>query len=420
LGSTAEGSHESSGGDSGSLSEDAFSIRQLKITEGRITFINGNKKQSVYDDVNLVVRDFSPSSSFPFTLTASLPGGGRLKLEGKAGPLNKTDMVLTAAAAELDVADMDPAASGFVAPDSGISGILNFKGTLTSDGSRAESKGQAEADKLQLVRGGAPAGRPISVAYAVDYDLASQKGALSSGEIKSGQAVAHISGNYSMRGENLVLNLRLHGTDMPLQDLEPLLPAFGVTLPSGASLQGGSLNVDLTSKGPIEELASTGTVDISNTRLTGFDLAGKMAALASIAGIRSSNVTDIETLASGIRMSPEGIDVRDLLLIMPALGRLSGSGRVNNDQSLDFTMRAALKASGALGAGLGNLIKNDTLNIPFFVRGTSSDPKFVLDTKNAAAGFLESQLGGSGTKETQTEPGKALGNMLDNLLKKEK
>lgn len=420
LGSTAGGSREAAGGDSGGLSGAAFSIRKLKITGGRITFINGNKERSVYEDVNLVVHDFSPSSSFPFTLTASLPGEGRLKLEGKAGPLNKTDTVLTPSAAELDVADLDLVASGFVAPDSGISGILNFKGTLTSDGRRAESKGKAEAGKLQLVRGGAPAGRPISMGYAVDYDLASQKGALSSGEIKSGQAVAHLSGNYSMSGEHLLLNLRLHGTDMPLQDLEALLPAFGVTLPSGASFQSGSLKVDLTSEGPIEKMVTTGTADISNARLAGFDMAGKMAALASIAGIRSSNVTDIETLASGLRVSPEGIDVRDILLIMPALGRLSGSGRVNNDQSLDFTMRAALKPSGALGAGLGRLVKSDTLNIPFFVRGTSSDPKFVLDAKNAAAGFLESQLGGQGSKETQTEPGKALGNMLDNLLKKEK
>jgi len=420
LGNTAGGSHERSGNESGSLSKAPFSIRKLKITGGRITFINGKSKQSVYDDVNLVVNNISPSTSFPFTLTSSLPGGGRLKLEGKAGPLNNADTTLTPVAADLDVTDLNLVDSGFVTPDSGISGILNFKGTVTSDGSRMQSKGQAEADKLQLIRGGAPAGRPVSMEYAVDYDLASQKGTLSSGEVKSGKAVAYLSGNFSMGGESLVLNMRLHGTDMPMQDLESLLPAFGVTLPSGASLQGGSLKAEFTTEGPIEKLTTTGTADISNTRLTGFDLAGKMAALTSIAGIRSSDVTDIETLASGVRITTEGIDVRDILLIMPALGKLSGSGRIDNNRSLDFTMRAALKPSGALAAGLERLIKGDTLNIPFFVRGTSSDPKFELDTKNVAAGLLESELGGQSSKETQTEPGKALGNILNNLLKKEK
>ena len=418
LGNAAGNNRQASGDDPAGLSGSAFSIRRVKINGGRITYMNGRQAPSIYDDVNLVVHDFSASSSFPFTLTASLPGGGNLNLEGKAGPLHKTDTVLTPVEADLEVDGLDLVASGFVKSDSGIEGILSFRGTATSDGRRVHSKGDAEAENMRLVKGGVPAGETISLGYAVDYDLASQKGTLGGGEIRSGRAVARINGDFSRRGENLFLNIRVVGAAMPIQDLVPQLPAIGVILPEGASLEGGTLDVDLTATGPIERLVTSGKVEISGTRLRGFDLAGKMAALSSLTGIESSNVTDIETLASGIRLTSEEIRASDILLIMPALGTLSGSGRIDADQSLNFTMRAALKPSGALGAGLGNLLKRDTLNVPFFVRGTSSDPKFVLDAKNAASGFLESGLPGRDSQETQTGTEDGVGNILKNLLRK--
>ena len=418
LGNTTGDDRRASSGDSGNSPERAFSIRQARITGGRIAYIEGNRKPSIYDDVNLVVHGFSSSSSFPFTLTASLPGGGRLNLEGNAGPLHKSDAVLTPVAAELKVDELNLVESGFVTPDSGISGILSFKGTLTSDGRRVQSSGDAEADHLQFVRGGSPAGKPISMGYAVDYDLASRKGALRSGEIKIAQAVANINGEFSKKGENALLKMRVFGADMPVQDLVPLLPAFGVTFPRGATLEGGILDVDITATGPVEQMVTAGTAEISGTRLTGFDLAGKVAALASLTGIQSSNVTDIETLASDMRMTHEGIRVSDILLIMPSLGKLSGSGRINPDQSLDFTLQAVLKPSGTLGAGLGWLLKKDMLSIPFFVRGTSSDPKFELDAKNAAAGFLKSGPVDGDSKETQTDTDNTVGDILNNLLRK--
>jgi len=389
LGRTTGNDQKASGERSRSFSEAPFSIRQVKIIGGRIAYIKGNQKPSIYEDVNLVVHDFSPTSSFPFTLTASLPGGGRLNLAGKAGPLHQTDTILTPVEAELDVSDFDLSASGFVSPDSGISGILNFKGSTTSDGRWARSEGQAEANGLQLAGGGAPALKPIMMEYLFNYDLASRRGALSSGEIQIGRAVARMNMDLNWKGKNLVLKMRVLGTEMPVQDLVSLLPAFGVTLPGGASLEGGSLDIDITTAGSRGQMLTTVIAELTGTRLTGFDLAGKMAALASLTGIQSSNVTDIETLTSRMHLTPKGIYVNNVLLIMPSLGRLSGSGRIDNDQSLDLVMRAAVKPTGPLGSGLGRLLKRDTLNIPFFIRGTSSDPKFVLDTKGAGGAMLE-------------------------------
>jgi hypothetical protein len=168
--------------------------------------------------------------------------------------------------------------------------------------------------------------------------------------------------------------------------------------------------VNLTSEGPIEKMVIAGTVDLSKTRMTGFDLAGKMATVATLAGIKPSAETEIERLASTVRMSPEGIQISSLQLIVPALGELAGDGKIGPDQSLDFKMQAQLKPTQGVAAGLLQLTKGRPLDVPFFVRGTASEPKFVPDTKNAAKGILSSVVSGKSSQQGQGQPnaGKAI------------
>ena len=324
LGGGSEPKATSSGlsGQSNGFSGEAVSIQQLKITGGQITIVNGRQqsKPSVYNNVDILANDLSYTTAFPFSLTASMPGQGTLKLEGKAGPFNKQDMLMTPLSAELVVKHFDLIASGFVEPGSGLAGLVDFSGSVTSDGRQVRSKGSASVDKLQLLKSGSPAGKPVSLQYSVDYDLARQSGNLSDATVGYEKAIARLSGNYEMRGSDLTMKMTLHGDNMPVQDLTALLPAFGITLPKGASLQGGFLNSNLTAEGPIERLITTGTAEISNTSLVGFDLSGKMAPLAALAGLKSSQSTEIEKFSAVLRLAPEGIQVSNLLLIAAVFG----------------------------------------------------------------------------------------------------
>jgi AsmA protein len=410
----------SPGESSAALSGTDILIEQLKLTNGRIQIIEAGKKPSAYDNVNGTVRNLSFANPFPFTLTAALPGGGEIKLDGKAGPLDKKDAIATPLAADLVVARLDLVGSGYVPQSSGLAGLFNFNGTVSSDGKKAKSKGRATVEKLQVIKGGSPAGMPVSLDYFVDYDLANRMGTFAEAKIEFGKASARINGNYEVRESGLTLNIKLRGTNMPVQDLTGLLPAFGVTLPKGASLQGGILNADLTAEGPIEKLMASGIADISGTRLSGFDLAGKMAVVASLAGIKSNQETEIEKFASSMRMTPEGIQVTDMQLVVPTLGRLSGAGNIAADQSLNFTMQALLKPSGGVGAELARLAKGGELDVPFFIRGTSSDPKFVPDVKNAARNLLGPALSQKGSDDSLKKINDILGNALRGLRKKKK
>ncbi len=394
----------------------------LKVTDGRINIIRGGgrAKPRTYDHVEIKARDLSFTSVIPFTLNAALPGGGRVRLDGKAGPMNRTDLSLTPVSASLAVTQLDIIASGLIEPDAGLQGIIDFDGSLDSDGRQMQSQGRAKAAKLQIVKGGAPAGQPVALDYALTHDLQNQTGALKDTKVEFGKAVAHLNGTYDIKGESTVLKMRLHGENVPAQDLEAMLPAIGVTLPKGATLKGGTLSADFTAEGPVEKLVITGPIGIVNTRLEGFDLAGKMATVASLAGIKSSSITEIEKFASDLRMVPEGIQASNLLLIVPALGQLTGNGTVGSNYALDFKMLAKLHTSGGVVGSLSRLAGVKTgseVGIPFFIRGTTSNPSFVPDVKGAAGSILDSALGG---KDGKTGDGKSqtLGDTLRGLLKK--
>jgi AsmA protein len=175
-----------------------------------------------------------------------------------------------------------------------------------------------------------------------------------------------------------VARLKLTGKNMAVNDLVGLLPAFGVELPSGASLQGGVANMDLAAEGPLDRLVITGPLSISNTKLTGYNLSQKLGAIAAFTGIKSSNETLIQTASSGVRVAPEGIRADNLYINVPEIGELSGSGVIGNNKSLDFKMLLKLssKAGGLMG-GLGALTSvAQNKGIPFLVQGNTTNPVF--------------------------------------------
>jgi AsmA protein len=79
----------------------------------------------VYQQVDLDVKNFAFTKSFPFTLTAQLPANGTVSLKGTAGPLNQADASATPFSAHLEMKHVDPLAAGFVDTSAGISGQVD-------------------------------------------------------------------------------------------------------------------------------------------------------------------------------------------------------------------------------------------------------------------------------------------------------
>jgi AsmA protein len=366
---------------SGSSSSNAnanLSVDKLNVRDGELTInrAGSSDQPRVYSKVDITVTKFSFTSPFPFKMTASLPAGGSLKLDGTAGAINAGNAELTPLQAKVTVHQMNLAASGFIDPASGISGVADFDGTISSDGHEAKTSGTLSAEKLQVVRKGSPAGKPLQLKYAVAHDLVKQVGTLTEGDVTVGKAVAHLSGNYDTHGTTTTVNMKLDGQGMPVDDLEAVLPAVGVILPPRSQLKGGTLMVNFSIVGPVDKLVETGTIRMQNSALAGFSLGSKMSAISALGGKGTgANDTTIQNFSAEVHATSEGTRADNINLTVPSLATVTGAGTVSASNALDFKMKADA--------------------IPFLIQGTTADPKFVPDVKGIAGSMLNNALGGN-------------------------
>jgi len=369
-----------------SSSPTALSVKLVKISKGKVTLGNGKSRARTLQNVNIELRDFSAASSFPFSLAADVAGGGSVKLEGKAGPIPPADVIQTPFDLNLKISSLDLAGSGFTQPSSGIAGIISLDGNAASNGHAVNIKGKVKAENLKLATGGSPAKRAVEIDLALAHDLAKQGGTLERCLVHIGSAQANLNGTYRLNEDSPVISVKLAGTKMALTELAAMLPALDVVLPAGSNIERGTLNVDMTSLGPVDRLLTTGSIAVEDARLNNFDLGSKMKTIQQLAGIQGEPRTTIQSLSANVTTSPEGTIVRDIKVVAPAVGDLTGSGTVSPKHELNFQMRATVRASSHILTAIGQ--KGD-VTIPFSIAGTSSDPSFKPDVTGAAKETLQ-------------------------------
>ncbi|HUN88842.1 MAG TPA: AsmA family protein [Terriglobales bacterium] len=376
-----------------------ISVGKLQINNGTVDVGQASGHTQSYKDLELKATDFSSTASFPFTLSLIAPQGGKIAIDGKAGPLAKNEIARTPFSANISIENFDLSATGFVPLESGLAGIMNYKGTVTSDGTTVRSEGKAQAAKLRLVKGGSAASQPIQIDYHSNYNLAQESGTIDNTFIHTGKSTMSVSGTYAQRGAATDLNLHVVANQMPTGDIEGLLPAFGVVLPPGSSLQGGTISENLNPAGPSDKLVTTGTVKIENARLAGFSMGKGLSSVAALAGLSASSNTTIQLLSSNVRIAPEGMRFDNLNLVVPEIGSMTGNGTIGADSSLNFQLVAKLNSTSGSG-GTANAVGMVTSmlgskaggagikSIPIHVTGTTSKPVFTPDVGAAVASQL--------------------------------
>jgi len=380
-----------------------LSVNLVKITGGRFTLgkTGGHSKPLVLEQLNAELRDFSSTSIFPFSLDTKVAGGGSVQLQGKAGPIDPADVAGTPVQASLKIAQLDLVGSGLTEASPGVAGLFSFDGNGDSKGDTVQATGRVTLEKLKLARDGSLARNPVELDFVVHHNLRKQSGTVRRGDIHIGKALASLTGSYARQGESTVLHMSLSGPDMPVPELAAMLPAMGIVLPAGSSLQGGTATAKFAMEGPADRLVTSGSLAFNNTRLAGFDMGRKMAAVEMLAGIQPTPDTEIRTLSANLRMAPEGMSAENLKLIVPAIGELGGGGTINPANALDFKMGVSVHTGGMM-----TMISDRP--VPFLVAGTCSDPVFRPDVRAVAKQEIDKYKG---------EAAKAAGSFLKGLLK---
>jgi AsmA protein len=417
----------------------AFSVDKLRIVDGSIELTRAVGGARSYQKVQLSADHVGMGAAFPFSMSAAIAGGGTLQLDGKLGPWNAGNAVLTPVDAHLAMHGLDLVGAGLMNSGDGVGGVLDIDTRIDSAKGVLHSKGRIDASRLKLVAAGSPSPQPIRIDYQASYQLASGRGRIGDTTLGTGASRLAVSGNFDNRPKVMRLDLRLSGKQLPVDDLQPLLPVFGVVLPKDSRLSGGSVGVDLRAQGPLDELVISGPVTLDNSRLAGYSLGSKLGGALSLAGIKAPKDTVIRHAAATLKISPSGIHAEPANAEIVDLGSLAGKGGMAADGKLDFRMLVKLDqaiAGGGQDAGglLGNSKAGRLLGgvlggtseqgIGVHITGTASAPAFKLDP-SAVAGLLKAGLAGSrntkavdaDTSAKPTDKKDVLDSLLRNVLK---
>lgn len=369
-----------------------LTVDELKITDGSATVssIPMTQKPFEYSAVNLTVKNFSFLKSFPFDLSAKLPGDGSLKLTGDAGPISQKDTSQSPFQATLQLRDFDPVASGVIDSSKGISMVDDVDAQIKSDSVTVSSTGKITAVRLQLVPRGSPAQDPVVMDYSITDNLGTRLATVSDIAVHAGSAAVHVNGTFQFTEQAVMINLHLAAPNVPIEQLENLLPVVGIHLPSGSSLRGGTLTANITASGPATTATLVGPVEIDNTKLVGFDLGSKIQGMNPFGG--TSGGTEIQVLKANVSSSPADAKVTNIYGNLPQLGSATGEGTVAQSGAIDFNLTAKLNSSNVMGAvantavnAVGGLVggflhpkTKPTLasdrGIPLTITGTAASP----------------------------------------------
>lgn len=380
-----------------------LTVGELSIKNGSVTVssVPSTGKQFVYSKLDVTVTEFSFAKAFPFQLSASLPGDGSFDLKGTAGPLARPNAANTTFSATLALKHFDPVAAGIVERSEGIAMVADLDAQLGSDGKSLTSAGKIHAAQLKLMTSGAPSPKPVDIDYAVADDMESRAGKISDIAIHAGSVAVHINGTFKFVGQAIVANLHLAAPNLPIDQFEQLLPVFGVHLPSGSQLKGGTLSASLSISGSPAAPTITGPIEIDNTTLAGFDLGSKIGGLTG-AGGSSNGGTAIQYLKTLVTNTPKTTQFENIDALVPSIGSATGSGTVSAAGDLNFNMVAKITAlsgvtdtvaqatsqvkgliSGFFGKPAPAPAKaaKGSSGIPLTITGTTSDPHIHLDAK---------------------------------------
>jgi AsmA protein len=380
-----------------SLTDLAVGLISIRGGVARIETLPLQRNPEVYDHLDVKLEHFSLARAFPFTVSASLPGDGRIGISGTVGPINPQDASTTAFGAQISIQHLDPVVAGYIDPAAGISMIAGLDAHIVSDGVNVTSTGKIQAEHLVVLKGGRAAPHPIDITYQIGHSLKSNRGQISDLALQTGAVAIHIKGTYELAANVPVFDLKLLAQSVPIDGLQALMPAVGAKLPDGAVLKGGTLSANFDIKGSAKDNLITGSYEIKNTELVGYNLGSKIVGIAALGGIKTGDTTAIDISRADIRITKAGSETTNIYSVLPALGESTGSGTVSPSGALDFHLISKVtNARGLNKVGIDILTRLNSSSaadkpsaatgIPINITGTAENPIITADVSGLMKG----------------------------------
>ena len=373
----------------------AFSLSQLKITNGQVAITDQQKHQSraVYDHIDLALSNYAAGKPFDLSLAAHLPGQGDqyVKFDGTAGPMNDQNSMATPLDGRLKLNQVSlsgvqkflnsPQLNQYEAIASGEASVRNNNGEMNSTGN-------LQLDNVRIK--GVDVGYLIKADYNIADNLNTDVINISKLNLNLGPTPISISGTVNTRPTPAQLNVQLKASNASITELARLAGAFGVAFNPGTQV-GGVLNANIHAQGATDQPALNGNLNAQNLVISGKDIPQPVKVPAinlelTPDAVKSNNFTAQSggtslngnftfshyTSPNGVidaAIRTSGANLGELINIAKAYGvsaveGMSGTGSL----SLDAHVQGPIKQTDRLVySGTGSL-QNATINTPNFTK----------------------------------------------------
>jgi AsmA protein len=376
-----------------------LSVGSIVIEDGRAMIVGlpGHSNPIVYDHLSFTASDFSFRSQFPIELHAKFLDGGTVQATGRVGPINRDDPGTSPFEVQIIAKHLEPVAAGLIDPSSGISLLADADLHAASNGQTLNTSGIVHVQNLKLKPGAIAASKPLDITYRGAYRLKENAGEIAEATAKISNAAIHVNGTYKSNAadaEDPLLNLKLSGQSLSIDELQPLISAAAIRFPNGSVLKGGTLSMNFAVTGHAKALDISGPVALDNVRLVGFDVGSKLHGIAALSGVKTGDTTNFQKLRVNVHITNAGVVVENLEAAIEGMGEISGRGTVSPSDKLNFSLIAKNPPTkgvvAKVGVGLFSKLSSggnsgSGSGVAMHVAGTTEEPYITADLGGAGA-----------------------------------
>jgi AsmA protein len=253
-----------------------FELSELNINDGSVAITDRQKHQprAVYDHIDLTLKDFAENQPFTVTLAAHLPGNGKqvAKLEGKGGPINNANTLMTPFDGTLELEQVSlSGAQKFLnsAALENTDAVITGKADVKNVGGKLNSKGSWKIEDAKVH--GTDIGYPISLDYDASNDLANDVVQISNANLKLGSTPVDIRGTVNTKSTPSLADLKIKANDVSISEMARLAGTFGVAFNPGMQIA-GRVNADIHAQGDLSSPSLNGTLTARDLQMSGKDV----------------------------------------------------------------------------------------------------------------------------------------------------
>jgi uncharacterized protein involved in outer membrane biogenesis len=253
-----------------------LSLGELMIKDGQIAVLDRQlgKTPSLYDHIDVTLKDFSQDRPFTIDAAVQMSGAGsqQARLQGTGGPIVQSQPAATPFQGTLDLKQVGIAdlAKFLNSPAlTGTDGVVTGKTKINSQSGKLSAQGETSIQNAKVR--GMELGYPITAQYDLTDDLTTDLLSIRSFLLKLGTTPLQMSGTVNAKPTPAQLDLNVKANNISIAEAAKLAAASGMALSQGTNVA-GTLNANIQARGAADKPALNGTIVANNVQMSGKDI----------------------------------------------------------------------------------------------------------------------------------------------------